>query len=427
MANNPISQSNQFEFNDSVLTTKAWNSSRYDGRQLSATEINKFTTGDSTYGKTPVIQNYTRNIYIGNDIVSIDSETREASNLLPIDNFSYLQTNRFITVNEDDTITDVRLEEIGDDINPKIGFYQSFFDDFPEQSGCRVVLFDNIAKNNLKPNYTIYFNGGQLNQIFRYRPGLTGFTNPYKIFYTTGSGGIEGNNSVILTGSAELINDALGLNTQIHNEDLLRDFYADVLTNVGTSIVFASLHNEVYSDLFNHKNNSEYKNNKRFFLSFMESGSGDSTVLRTVVTGSIPIGTTTAIRTNNLAELSTGEIRSSSINDTQHNLEIFFTNKSILNQNYIASDNEVVSKPETAHFGDVVLSQNIDNIPSLLVNLNKSSELVNDSNNVYAIIPENLHPYVKDNILFFLTQAGIDVGGNTSTLLKINPSNRLLK
>ena len=44
MANNPISQSNQFEFNDSVLTTKAWNSSRYDGRQLSATEINKFTT-----------------------------------------------------------------------------------------------------------------------------------------------------------------------------------------------------------------------------------------------------------------------------------------------------------------------------------------------------------------------------------------------
>ena len=65
MANNPISQSNQVEFNDSVLTTKAWNSSRYDGRQLSAIEINKFTVGDSTYGKTPVIQNYTRNIYIG--------------------------------------------------------------------------------------------------------------------------------------------------------------------------------------------------------------------------------------------------------------------------------------------------------------------------------------------------------------------------
>ena len=39
MANNPISQSNQVEFNDSVLTTKAWNSSRYDGKQLKATEM----------------------------------------------------------------------------------------------------------------------------------------------------------------------------------------------------------------------------------------------------------------------------------------------------------------------------------------------------------------------------------------------------
>ena len=135
MANNPISQSNQVEFNDSVLTTKAWNSSRYDGRQLSAAKINRFTVGDSTYGKTPVIQNYSRNIYIGNDIVGMSSITGEAedNSLLQFDNFSYAQTNTYITVNEDDSITFNTLNEpIEDDYSEIIGFYQAFYDDFKQ-------------------------------------------------------------------------------------------------------------------------------------------------------------------------------------------------------------------------------------------------------------------------------------------------------
>ena len=74
MVNNPISQSNQFEFNDSVLTTKAWNSSRYDGRQLSAQKLNKISKNDvGNNNKTPIIRNYTRNIYIGNEIVGMNT------------------------------------------------------------------------------------------------------------------------------------------------------------------------------------------------------------------------------------------------------------------------------------------------------------------------------------------------------------------
>ena len=421
MANNPISLSNQIEFNDSVLTTKAWNSSRYDGRQLSASQINRYTEGDSTFGKTPVIQNYTRNIYIGSNIVSIDSETKEDPNLLPIDDFSYLQTNRFITVNEDDTITDTRLEQIGDDINPKIGFYQSFFDDFPEQSGCRVVLFDNVAKNNLKPNYIIYFNGGQLNQILKYSHRNDAQTD-YHVDYSVANNNIrlEG---FLQSGNPNNVNSGIRAKSEVLNSDLIREFYPLLLENLEQSsdsgtIKPSAHHLGFFNSIDAFKTGSSYRNNRRYFITLTNSASNSP--IRTIATGSIPAETTTAVRTNNLAELSTIEYTSASIDDGGLSLRLHGSNRTKLNFDYDIG-------PQTLNRGSVILSKVSDSVPSLLVNLNKSNELVGDSNNVYAIIPENLHPYIKDNILFFLTQAGIDVGGNTSTVIKINPSNRLLK
>ena len=56
------------EFNDSVLSTKTWNNPRYDGCQTITQEINKFTNGDVTYGKTSAVQQYSRNIYVGDYI-----------------------------------------------------------------------------------------------------------------------------------------------------------------------------------------------------------------------------------------------------------------------------------------------------------------------------------------------------------------------
>ena len=57
------------EFNDSVLSTKTWNNPRYDGCKTETQILNKFTPGDTTYGKTPSVQEYSRNIYIGKTII----------------------------------------------------------------------------------------------------------------------------------------------------------------------------------------------------------------------------------------------------------------------------------------------------------------------------------------------------------------------
>ena len=115
------SNSVKYEFNDSVLTTKAWNSSRYDGRQLSGSKLNKFTAGDSSYGLTPVISNLTRTFYISSDITSLNNtglrinrlsgdEEEDTENpiedpsLQYIPDFSYIVVNKSITINKDNSI-----------------------------------------------------------------------------------------------------------------------------------------------------------------------------------------------------------------------------------------------------------------------------------------------------------------------------------
>ena len=129
---NPISQSNQFEFNDSVLATKAWNSSRYDGRQLNGSKINRFTKGDSSYGLTPVISNYTRNIYIGSRVIGLrDAQEGVESN------------------SDDVTLT------------PFTAWYQ----DFPVGKGVRIKTLDKKLNQNLSPFYPVYNNSGQLQKM----------------------------------------------------------------------------------------------------------------------------------------------------------------------------------------------------------------------------------------------------------------------
>ena len=76
----------------------------------------------------------------------------------------------------------------------------------------------------------------------------------------------------------------------------------------------------------------------------------------------------------------------------------------------------------------IIISKLNDENPSLLVELNKIDQLPEEiGNKEFIVIPENLHPFIKDNLLYFLTRAGINVGGDTSNLIKLNKSNRNLR
>ena len=197
MSSNPISQSNQFEFNDSVLATKAWNSSRYDGRQLQASSINEASSNDvGNNDKNPIVQKYTRNIYLGSKIIGMGNSLpieREDSTLMNFPGFSYITVHEYITVNSDGSVTrhSVTGDKVNGDNRIKKGWYQAWYDDFPINSGVSLRFFDESLETNIASKYEIFFNAGQLKKLLHVREFDTGSRNDtnqnFTAQYQTGS------------------------------------------------------------------------------------------------------------------------------------------------------------------------------------------------------------------------------------------------
>ena len=208
--------------------------------------------------------------------------------------------------------------------------------------------------------------------------------------------------------------------------------------------------NEFLASALNFKDNAEWKGDKRFFITFLPHVSssfvsfGNITnrrqvvnyPIRTIVTGSFPDNATTKVpfRTLNLSELSTTEIISHEGDKDQLTL----SRDTPLTQNYIAqqhtgaasSENDFhnhQTNPRKFSHGSYLISRMNDNNPSLLVEMNKDQALPNDTgNNVFVVIPDNLHPFIKDNLEYFLIRAGINVSGDASQYVKVDNQNRNL-
>jgi hypothetical protein len=183
-----------FEFNDSVLTTKAWNSSRYNGKQLKAVKgVNRATIDDvGNYGRTPIVQNYSRNIYLGSRVIGLGELTGtdvDDTSLTNFPGFSYVTVNEFLTVHDDLSVT--RHSVIGDiegESTIKKGWYQSWYKDFPIGSDISIKLFDESTETSLRNNYKVFFNGGQLKKMLHIREIDGGDTDSnFTALYTTAS------------------------------------------------------------------------------------------------------------------------------------------------------------------------------------------------------------------------------------------------
>lgn len=179
------------------------------------------------------------------------------------------------------------------------------------------------------------------------------------------------------------------------------------------------------------RNNSDWKGNKRFFLTLFPNSQSFSNptpyvdgILRTKITGSFG-NSVGSLKSDNLAELSTGEIIG--IDTTANSLTI--SDKNTFNQNYgaIEATSFFESTPPAFISGSYMISRLNDDNPSLLIELNKDQQLPdNTGDKEFVILPEDLHPFVKDNLEFFLTRAGINVGGDTSQFIELDETNRNL-
>jgi len=467
------------EINDANFETQAWKLPRYEGCQTKTQNINKVSIGDITYGNA-AIQKYSRNIYVGNGIIGMD-DGGEDTTILNFPQFSYVQSNVYYTINDDGTITTNRLE-ITSDLSQKTGFYRSFYEDFKIKSQCQIILNDSSIKNNLKDKYNIYNNQGKLQKLIRIATpdthkkegniisliqnspvDIEGTTDLFNFVYLTGSAPVSaiGTSSFGFfdrlddnkPGGGVISTGLFGTNLSPHDITLYNKFILDSFSYTGSlpgnkvDDTFIDTHTtEFLTDFFVFHNNErnrlqgEERGERRLFLTFCESGS--DTPIRTNRTGSYPDELGPKV-TNNLAELSTGEIFffNTTVNifgqklgptnvDSSFPGQVPITKTpfnfnysagysssfaDLLSNSYISSNITNVigsnASPPIFERGRVFLSILDNSLPSLLLNLPKGDHLGDGiGSKGFIILPENLHPYIKKNLTYFLAKAGVPLG-----------------
>jgi len=424
------------ELNDANITAKAWKSSRYDGSKTETAVLNKYSEGDISIGKTTAVQKYSRNIYLGNGVIGMDENGGEDTSLLNIPGFSYITTLKYITVNADNTISTDIVESKPDDFNSRRGFYRSFYEDFPEKTSCKVIVNDVSIKTNLKDSYNVFFNGGQLQKLLRYTPySVTGgdsgglITN---IAYLTGSNSF--NFAFGPLSSATTEDDELP-HRFLENNDRLIEFspnltlfdqagksydandfvYASISATIGNGLTYGGKIAGFNATLDNSISSSLYNGDKRLFISFVATGS--DAPIHSISSGSYE--GSTPLFTNDLGELSTSEIVSGSGIGKLNDGDTFFLSEKItITQQLVSISGGITgagdAKPANFISGSAILSITEDATPSLLVKLNKNTHLPDGiGRNGFVIIPDNLHPHVKKNLIHFLAKAGVSLDLDT--------------
>lgn len=416
------------ELNDANITAKAWKSSRYDGSKTETAVLNQYSEGDISVGKTTAVQKYSRNIYLGNGVIGMDENGGEDTTLLNYPNFSYITTLKYITVNEDNTISTDIVESKPNDFNSRRGFYRSFYEDFSEKSSCKIIINDVSIKTNLKDSYEVYFNGGQLQKLFLFKSPTDFFATRYNPLLITQSTSFPSSQSFF---PGDLGGDIFQ-EFELFNLPVATQFFKDNSGN-RPSILTTDYFNFI-SRSFAFKDSSEYIGDKRFFISFCESGSeSEPKPIYTITTGSVPDDTPgLSINSNNLSEISTGEIinfvgsgpGNTSISHLhiserfQFNQQYYLMNTSSTVENGGNADDPVslsgVPRPFIGNSGPYIITKTEDATPSLLVKLDKNTHLPDGiGRNGFVIIPDNLHPHVKKNLTHFLAKAGVSLDLDT--------------
>lgn len=376
------------EFNDSVLETKGWYGSRYQGRQLNGSEINTFTEGDTSFGNTPVVRNVSRNIYIGDNIVSVDTNSSELNTAVPFQSSSYVQISSYITVNDDDTITQNNYQ--GGNLTAREGYYKAFYNDFKEGTNLSIKLLDTTANNQLSESYPVFFNQGVLHKILNLRNGGEDL-----IASERGDLSGEGRNTYDLVGISSTATWTTS-QTVIYNNQY-NDFYnLPQPSGVNGFDYMESFVNAIHTA-------SRAGVDDRYFVTFT-TGSNPS------VEGT-PILTTTGSFAPRLGYYGTTEIL--------HSAPLFIGFKLLIGSSafpltypgWLTPGSSPDTIPTSKQFGWFFSKLDRTSKPTILTRLSKNETLPDGLGNLpFVVLPENLHPHIKDNLLYYLDKAGVDVG-----------------
>lgn len=455
-----------FEFNDSVLTTKAWNSSRYNGKQLQSNNINTFNENDISYGKTSVVSNYSRIFYIANEIISLSGSGQtpwsdEDDTLHKIPGFSYISIDQSVLVNYDNTVetTDINIfSENTLDRNSNLfysprlrGFQREFETNIPIGSKVNIKLIDDSAKKRPLKNYPVFFNQGKFRQVFIYANINDNAVGSFIGTATSTDNGYQLYRAAS-TDPNEYISGSLLIKPNMRR--LIQDFYTGSIVN---GLNTRQEYSEFIEGLNNYKTSNPLDQSKRIFLTSLKgtySGSdadGLGSNYTAGVEDDLPFSPNKRVKftgevintnnsesiyniTNDIYQLSTYEVSNFGATSQGGVANLINPYRSILSPMYREKSPQITTfsanrkytysvgtmegvvegtaiLPENEYGGSYSVSLLDDSIPSLLVPLTKEIEYPEGiGNKIMIVLPENLHPFIKDNLIHFLAKAGFDIG-----------------
>jgi hypothetical protein len=394
------------EFNDSVFESQAWKKSRYEGQGLNGAQINRYTTGDITYGKTPVVRNVSRNIYIGNAVIPLgDAAASGDETLVQFPSSSYITIQKYITINSDDSISENNYD--GSNLNSKNGFYRAFYEDFPIGGDFQLRLLDDTVDNFTLDNYKVMFNQGRLHLVSQFYRGNA--SPPFLV------------NAFSLQDSWEEITEdpwpgwdnkhLINIDTQAFSFDEAFRIYNNQYNNSFNEGVSGFFFSQADMEGFFDKaqTSMETSTENRFFFTFT---TGSEPTETGYPLQSILISQTSSLAPLNLGKFSTAEVTDIKIdfNANYHRLE--GNSKNTFQYPYYVGGENFNGSSRAYGF---LMSKLNNSTPSILTNLYQPEQLPSYFGNApFIVIPSNLHPYIKDNLLYFLNQAGVNIGNNTA-------------
>jgi len=216
---------------------------------------------------------------------------------------------------------------------------------------------------------------------------------------------------------------------EFYNENDIREFYTGSLESkyVGTGLYnnydIADFEDEFLDPFFDYKNNSDYIGNKRLFLTLVTSSASGSNIpgnqyeaIRTISKDTMPEGE--RFNTENLAEISTIELvntifttQGNTPQNSRQNLKYVSTRRTKFNY-WNGNAASSTTSPIPGILGSAHMFNLCDDVvPSLLLNLPKEEHLPDGiGRKGFVIVPENIHPHIKQNLVHYLAKAGISLG-----------------
>lgn len=408
------------DINDSEFEREGWKNARYKGTKLTSAKINEFTEGDVTFGREPVIEQYSRTVYVFNQAEnSLDAiagvfypTIDELDQTLPnktIVGSTKFKIDRAVTFNIEDPTDFSQIEPGNNPKDPSFHFFDSLIKhDLKLKDKCSVRFFNNQNNGFVKPQYSVCYNKGEFFPAAAYFLGSGSVDTKVKALY--------GNSFFVYDPTPE----SSGLSDSVYNGRLyinpnIEEWFIDqngasgsqgnvseegieaiTLDHLGTNNAINSVKGYYYG-----LSSQLFQNTDKYFISFNLGRNGNGI-----------LNEKNLIKAYNLLLLgySGSNFTSAQQSSNQFGLEAAhgrFSTTVFPLSGYDHNENN----PQKEEY---VLFREKERNNCIHLDFNISTEAPAGIGNGGVIIPSNLHPTIKESLNIFLSNAGLGATGGTS-------------